>query len=226
MFDIYLAPGRAFARLKEKPSWLIPIIIVLLFNMIMALLSAQYVDWDKQRQTALDRMRERNMSEEQIQQATEGMDKLYTSPAMRYGMPAVSALVITLIAALFLAVIYNVSLPLFGGTGDFKRTWAIVCNASLIAVPAAIVRGALVLLKGSAEVTTSLLAAAPNLKHGFLAGLLAQLDIFDFWKFVLIAIGLTTVLGIKKSKSYTLVFSVWLVVMLILALLGMRAAGR
>lgn len=226
MLDIYLAPGRAFARLKEKPSWLIPIIIVLLFNMIMALLSAQYVDWDKQRQTALDRMRERNMSEEQIQQATEGMDKLYTSPAMRYGMPAVSALVITLIAALFLAVIYNVSLPLFGGTGDFKRTWAIVCNASLIAVPAAIVRGALVLLKGSAEVTTSLLAAAPNLKHGFLAGLLAQLDIFDFWKFVLIAIGLTTVLGIKKSKSYTLVFSVWLVVMLILALLGMRAAGR
>ena len=226
MLDIYLAPGRAFARLKEKPSWLIPIIIVLLFNMIMALLSAQYVDWDKQRQTALDRMRERNMSEEQIQQATEGMDKLYTSPAMRYGMPAVSVLFVSIIAALFLAVIYNVSLPLFGGTGDFKRTWAIVCNASLIAVPAAIVRGALVLLKGSAEVTTSLLAAAPNLKHGFLAGLLAQLDIFDFWKFVLIAIGLTTVLGIKKSKSYTLVFSVWLVVMLILALLGMRAAGR
>ncbi len=225
MLDIYVAPGRAFARLKEKPRWLIPIIIVLLFNMMIALLSAQYVDWDKQRQTALDRMRERNMSEEQIQQATEGMDKFYSSPVMRYGMPAVSALFVTLIAALFLAVIYNVSLPLFGGTGDFKRTWAIVCNASLIAVPAAIVRGVLVLLKRSAEVTTSLLAAAPAIKQPFLKGLLAQLDIFDFWKFVLIAIGLTTVLGIKKSKSYTLVFAVWGVVVLILALLGM-GAGR
>ncbi len=225
MLDIYVAPGRAFARLKEKPSWLIPIIIVLLFNMIIALLSAQYVDWDKQRQTAIDRMRERNMSEEQIQKAAEGMDKFYSSPAMRYGMPAVSALFVTLIAALLLAVIYNVSLPLFGGTGDFKRTWAIVCNASLIAVPAAIVRGALVLLKRSAEVTTSLLAAAPAIKQPFLKGLLAQLDIFDFWKFALIAIGLTTVLGIKKSKSYTLVFAVWGVVVLILALLGM-GAGR
>ena len=225
MLDIYVAPGRAFARLKEKPRWLIPIIIVLLFNMMIALLSAQYVDWDKQRQTALDRMRERNMSEEQIQQATEGMDKFYSSPVMRYGMPAVSALFVTLIAALFLAVIYNVSLPLFGGTGDFKRTWAIVCNASLIAVPAAIVRGVLVLLKRSAEVTTSLLAAAPAIKQPFLKGLLAQLDIFDFWKFALIAIGLTTVLGIKKSKSYTLVFAVWGVVVLILALLGM-GAGR
>jgi hypothetical protein len=221
MLDIYVAPGRAFARLKEKPSWLIPIIIVLLFNMMIALLSAQYVDWDKQRQTAIDRMRERNMSEEQIQKAAEGMDKFYSSPAMRYGMPAVSALFVSLIAALFLAVIYNVSLPLFGGTGDFKRTWAIVCNASLIAVPAAIVRGALVLLKRSADVTTSLLATAPAIKQPFLKGLLAQLDIFDFWKFALIAIGLTTVLGIKKPKSYTLVFAVWGVVVLILALLGM-----
>ena len=225
MLDIYVAPGRAFARLKEKPSWLIPIIIVLLFNMMLALLSAQYVDWDKQRQTAIDGMRERNMSEEQIQKAAEGMDKFYSSPAMRYGMPAVSALFVSLIAALFLAVIYNVSLPLFGGTGDFKRTWAIVCNASLIAVPAAIVRGALVLLKRSADVTTSLLAAAPAIKQPFLKGLLAQLDIFDFWKFALIAIGLTIVLGIKKPKSYTLVFAVWGVVVLILALLGM-GAGR
>jgi hypothetical protein len=225
MFDIYFAPGRAFARLKEKPSWLIPIAIVLLFNMLFVLVSSQYIDWDKQRQTAVDRMRERNMSEEQIQKATEGMEKFYSSPAMRYGIPVISALFVGIIALLFLAVIYNVSLPLFGGSGDFKRTWAVVCNASLVAVPATIVRGGLVLLKRSAEVTTSLLAAAPGLKQPFLKGLLAQLDVFEFWRFVLIAIGLTTVLGIKSSKSYALVFAVWIVVILILALLGM-GAGR
>ena len=225
MLDIYLAPGRAFSRLKEKPSWLVPLAVVLVFNILFSLLAAQYVDWEKQRQTAIDRMRERNTSEEQIEKAIEGMDKFYSSPAMRYGMPAVSALFLTVIAALFLAVIYNVSLPLFGGAGDFKRTWAVVCNASLVAVPAAIVRGILVLLKRSAEVTTGLLAAAPTIKQPFLKGLLAQLDIFDFWKFTLIAIGLTIVLGIKKSKSYTLVFAVWGIVILILALLGM-GAGR
>jgi hypothetical protein len=226
MFDIYFSPSRAFERLKEKPSWLVPLILVLVFNILFSLLASHYLDWNKQRQAALDQMRARNMSEEQIQKATEGMDKFYSSPAMRYGMPAVSALVVGIIAMLFLAVIYNVSLPLFGGSGDFKRTWAVVCNASLVAVPAAIVRSVLVLLKRSAEVTTSLLAAAPNLKHGFLAGLLSQLDIFDLWKFVLVAIGLTTVLGIKKGKSYTLVFAVWVVVILLLSLLGMTAARR
>ncbi len=225
MFDIYFSPSRAFGRLKEKPTWLVPLIVVLLFNMLFVLVSSQYVDWDKQRQATIDRMRERNMSEEQIEKTTDGMEKFYSSPAMRYGMPAVSALIVSLIAILFLAVIYNVSLPLFGGAGDFKRTWAIVCNASLVAVPATIVRGLLVLLKRSAEVTTSLLAAAPALKQPFLKGLLAQLDIFDFWKFMLIAIGLKVVFGLKGSKSYALVFAVWLVVMLILALLGM-GAGR
>jgi len=226
MLDIYLAPGRAFARLKEKPNWLIPLVIVLVFNMLFVFVSSQYIDWGKQRQAAVERMRERNVPQEQIDKATEGMDKFYSSPAMRYGMPVVSALFIGLIALLFLAVVYNVSLPLFGGASDFKRTWAIVCNASLIAVPATIVRGGLVLLKRSAEVTTSLLAAAPNLKHGFLTGLLAQLDVFDFWKFMLIAIGLKVVFGLKGSKSSILVFAVWLVVILLLSLLGMRAVGR
>jgi hypothetical protein len=226
MLDIFLSPSRAFSRLKEKPTWLVPLIIALVFNMLIAFVSARYVDWDKQRQVAVDKMRERNMPEEQIQKATEGMDKFYSSPAMRYGMPVVSALVVGAIALLLLAVVYNVSLPLFGGASDFKRVWAIVCNASLVTVPAAIVRGLLILLKRSSEVTTSLLVAAPNLKHGFLAGLLAQLDVFDFWKFMLIAIGLKVVFGLKGSKSYTLVFAVWLIVILILALLGMGAGGR
>ena len=226
MLDIFLAPGRAFARLKERPQWLIPLIIVLVFNMLFVLVSSHYIDWQKQRQAALEQMRERNVPQEQIDKATEGMDKFYSSPAMRYGVPAASTLIIGLLAMLALAVIYNVSLPLFGGTSDFKRMWAIICNASLVAVPATIVRGLLVLLKRSAEVTTSLALAAPGLKQGFLKALLTQFDIFDFWKFLLVAIALKVVFGIKNSKAYILVFAVWLVVILILSLLGMRAVGR
>ncbi len=225
MFDIFLSPSRAFGRLKEKPTWLIPLIIALVFNMLIAFVSARYVDWDKQRQVAVDRMRERNMSEEQIQKATEGMDKFYTSPVMRFGAPVASALVISIIGVLFLAVVYNVSLPLLGGTGDFKRTWAVVCNASLVAVPSAIVRGALVLMKKSAEVSTSLSMFAPNLKTPFLSVVLARVDIFAIWQLVLCAMGLNVVFGLKSSKSYLLVFSVWAVLTLIFALLGARAGG-
>ncbi|HTW92900.1 MAG TPA: Yip1 family protein [bacterium] len=226
MLDIYLSPSRAFARLKEKPTWLIPLVIVLVFNMLFVVVSSHYVDWGKQRQAAVERMRDRNVPQEQIDKATAGMEKFYSSPAMRYGVPAISALFVGIIAFLFLAVVYNVGLPLFGAASDFKRAWAIVCNAGLVMVPAVIVRSGLVLLKHSSEVTTSLLMAAPNLKQPFLKALLSQLDIFDFWRFVLVAIGLQVVFGVKSSKSYTLVFAVWLVVMLVLSLLGMTAGGR
>jgi hypothetical protein len=225
MFDIFLSPSRAFSRLKEKPTWLIPLIIALVFNMLIAFLSAQYVDWDKQRQVAIDRMRERNMPEEQIEKATEGMEKFYSSPAMRYGAPVASALVIGIIGVLFLAVIYNVSLPMLGGASDFKRTWAIVCNASLVAVPSAIVRGALVLMKKSAEVSTSLSIFAPNLKSSFLSVVLARVDIFAIWELILCAIGLNVVFGLKGAKSYLLVFGVWVILTTIFALLGARAGG-
>jgi hypothetical protein len=226
MLDIFFAPGNAFSRLKEKPNWLVPLIIALVFNMLFVFVSSHYVDWQKQRQTAVEHMRERNVPQEQIDKAQEGMDKFYSSPAMRFGVPVASTVIVSLIALLFLAVIYNVTLPLFGGTSDFRRVWAIVCNASLVAVPAAVVRGLLVVLKRSAEVTTSLALAAPGLKQGFPKALLTQLDIFDFWKFLLIAIGLRVVFGVKSSRAYTLVFVVWVIIMLILSLLGMRAVGR
>jgi len=225
MLDIFLSPSRAFSRLKEKPTWLIPLIIALVFNMLIAFLSAQYIDWDKQRQVAIDRMRERNMSEEQIEKATEGMEKFYSSPVMRYGAPVASALVIGIIGVLFLAVIYNVSLPMLGGASDFKRTWAIVCNASLVAVPSAIVRGALVWMKKSAEVSTSLSIFAPNLKSSFMSVVLARIDIFAIWELILCAIGLNVVFGLKGAKSYLLVFGVWVVLTTIFALLGARAGG-
>jgi hypothetical protein len=225
MFDIYLSPSRAFGRLKEKPAWLIPLIIALVFNMLIAFLSAQYVDWDKQRQLAVDQMRERNMPEEQIEKATEGMEKFYSSPVMRYGAPTASALVISIIGVLFLTIVYNVSLPLFGGTSDFKRMWAIVCNASLVAVPSAVMRGALVLMKKSAEVSTGLSMFAPNLKNPFLSVLLGRIDIFAIWQLILCAIGMNVIFGLKGARSYLLVFTVWAVLTVIFALLGARAGA-
>ena len=226
MFDLYLSPSRAFGRLKEKPTWLIPLTIALVANMLISLLSAQYVDRDKIRQAAVEAMQKQNLPEEQIKQRTEVMETWFSNPLARYGAPPVSALFGSLIGFLFLAVVYNVSLPLFGGVSDFKRTWAIICNAGLIAVPSAIVHGTLVLIKKSAAVSTGLSMFAPNLKNPFLSIVLARVDLFILWEVILCAIGLNVIFGLKGSKSYVLVFAVWAVITVIFALLGMGAGGR
>jgi hypothetical protein len=222
MFQVYTAPSVAFSRLKEKPVWLLPLIIALVANLAAVLVTTQYVDWTEQRQVALDKMRERGMTEEQIAKATEGMDKFYSTPLMRYGLPLVGSLFTFVIGVLFLTIVYNVALPLVGAKGSFLRTLAVVTNAGLIGVPAALVRIALVLVRKSADVSTSLLLAAPGLKGGFLAVILSRLDPFAIWQLILAGLGLAVMFEVKGSKTYWLVFSAWGLLTLVFALMGGR----
>lgn len=225
MFDIYFAPRQAFSRLKEKPRWLVPIIIAVVASMLASLVTAQFVDWKEQRDKAVERMRERNMSDEDVAKATEGMDRLFGNPLVRYGGPLVNGLLAAAVGLVLLALVYNVMLPLLGGTGSFVRTLAVVTNAALVAVPGSLLRIILNVTTRSAEATTSLAALFPNLKSGFLAIILARLDPFAIWQLFLAGLGLNVVFDLRGSRSYWLVFSVWAVVTLLFAFLGGRAAS-
>jgi len=222
MFDVFFSPTRAFTRLKARPVWLVPLVLVIGANMVLALLAAQYVNWQEQRDRAVERMRERNLSEEQIQQALEGMERVQTNSALRYGLPLAGSLITSLVGIFFIATIYHVSLPLLGAAPSFMRTLAVVTNAGLVAIPAMLVRSALVLIRRSAEVHTSLLLAAPGLKNGFLAVILSRIDLFAIWQLLLAGLGLKVMFDMKGTKSYWLVFSVWGILTLLFALLGGR----
>jgi hypothetical protein len=198
-------------------------VIVVLASMAAAIVTAQYVDWREQRDKAVERMRERNMTEEDIVKATEGMDRLFSNPFVRYGGPLVNGLLATAIGLLVLALIYNVMLPLLGGTSSFVRTLAVVTNAALVTVPGSLLRIVLNVLTRSAEATTSMAALLPNTKNGFLTVILSRLDPFAVWQLFLAGLGLSVVFDLKGSKSYWLVFSVWALVTLLFAFLGGRA---
>lgn len=226
MLDIYLAPTRLFERLKEKPTWLIPLIVVVVANLAVTGLSTQYFDWDAQREAAVERMQGRGMTEEQIDQALEGMEKFTGNPVARIGFPLVSALLTQVIFILFVTLIYNLALPLLGASGSYKRSLAVISWASLVAVPGAIVRSVLVLLKRSAEVNTSLLAAFPGIESKFLGVVLGRIDLFAIWQLILVGLGLKIVFDIKGSKSYWLAIAVWALLTLVFALLAMLGGGR
>ncbi len=226
MLDIYFAPTRAFARLKEKPTWWLPLVITVVVTLAVTAVTLQFFDWQAQQERAIDAMRNRNMTEEQIEQATEQMAKFWSSPLLRFGMPLASALVMQLAAVFVLALIYNLAMPLLGASGNYLKSLAVVCLASLVSVPAGLVKLLLVLLKRSGEVSTSLLLAAPGIKSGFLQVLLGRLDPFAIWQLVLVAIGLKTVFDLKGSKPYVLVFLVWLAFTLVFAVFGILQPGR
>lgn len=224
MLKIYTSPTSAFTHLRERPTWLVPLLLAVVANMAVVVVTTQYFDWNEQRQLAIERMQERNMTEEQVNQALEQMDRFGSSPLMRYGLPIAGSLITTVISLLVLALVYNVSIPLLGATGNFGRMLAVLAHSGLVAIPAAIVRIILVLVKKSADVSTSLLVLVPNVKSGFLAIILSRVDIFAIWQLVLAGLGVKILFDTKGTRSWWLVFSVWGVLTLALALLGGRQA--
>ena len=225
MFGIYTAPTSTFAKLREKPKWLVPLIIAAVATMAAAAVATQYVDWEEQRATAVERMEERGMTEEQMDEALERMEAFSTNPVMRYGLPVLGALVTYLVSMFFLSLVYNIALPLVGAPGNYMKTLSVVTHAGLVAVPAALVRIVLMLLRGSAEVSTSLLLAFPDVGSRFLGVVLGRIDLFTIWQVILVGLWLKVVFDVKGSRSYWLAAAVWLLITLVfgaLALLGGR----
>jgi hypothetical protein len=220
MFSIYTAPTAVFTRLREKPTWVIPLIIALVATLAITALSIQYVDWSGQREQMLERFDESDMTEEQQEQALERMESFTDNPLMRYGFPLLGAIITQLVAFFFLALVYNLSLPLLGATGNFTRVMSVTAWAGLVMVPAVVVRAILTIMSKSAEVSTSLLLVAPNVSNGFLKVVLSRVDLFTIWQLVLVAIGLKVMFDIKGSKSYWLVAAVWALITGIFALIA------
>jgi hypothetical protein len=225
MFDIFGSPSALFSRLREKPVWLLPLILATVASLAATAVSINYVDWSAQRDTMLERFDQSNMTAEQKEEALERMEQFSTNPLMRYGLPLAGALATQLVAFFFLALIYNLSLPLLGTTGNYRRVMAVTAHAGLVALPAALLRILLVVLRRSAEATTSLLAAFPGLEGRFLQVILSRLDPFVIWQLVLTGLGLKLVFDIKGSKSYWLVIGLWLLITLVFGLLAGLTRG-
>jgi hypothetical protein len=226
MFGVFAAPSATFARLREKPQWWLPLIVTAIATIAATVVSVQYVDWSAQREVAIERMQERGMSQEDIDGALQRMETFTSNPAMRYGLPVVGALITHLIAAFFLALIYNLALPLLGASGSYLRTLAITTHAGLVVLPAAVIKIVLMLLRRTAEVGTSLALAFPNIESRFLGVVFARIDPFTIWQVILVGLGLKVVYDIKGSRSYWLAALVWALFTVIFGVLAMLGGGR
>ncbi len=221
ILDIFVAPTKVFTTLKEKSEWVTPFIIVLI---VVAVSAALTVNLTKETIIAKqeEMMRERGMSEEQIEQAL----RVASGPVMIISSTIGAAVFIVAILLVF-AFLINLLIPLFGGTGAFKRVFSVVCFSALIKVPSAILKLILTALTKSPYVTTSLALFVPGLaKDSFAYKVLAGFDFFIIWEMVLVSLGVSITNEIEKKNAYTLIFLIWIASIFVgiaFGLLGPRA---
>lgn len=208
LMNIFWSPTKVFSTIKEKPQWVMPFVIIIIW---IAFTAATTVLITRSSPEALSQqeemMRERGMSEEQIEQAmqiTQG-----PIPVIAGGVGG--AIVFAIRLALF-SLIINLFVPLFGGTSGYKSVLAVVSYSSLVAIPGSILRLILMGITKSPFVTTSLALLAQNIEHPtFLYGFLSAFDLFILWEMSLVALGITYTNSVKKSNAYILIFIIWFI---------------
>lgn len=208
IWGIFFRPREVFASLKDKPNWLLPFIIVCVLSLIVV-----YVTYDARMFDIKNNIFSNpDLTEEQRVVIEERLNQ--QSPILSVAFTPVGVTVYIFFFTLVLFLVFNVIL---GGTGSFKKMLSIFTYSLLVGIPGFVIKTPLILAKGSIEkVQTSLALFLPvDLSDKFYYNFLAGFDIFNFWQVMLISLGVSVVYNFTFKKSFTAVFILWLLAILV-----------
>ncbi len=189
LFGVLFAPGKTFRSIAERPTWVVPLLVLAVLGMGMGLLVNERID---QREMIKKQMEKfgREMTEAQLDEAVERAEN--PSPVLR-AVSVVTGLLGHCIIYLFLAFLLWLIFKLTGSEMTYKSSLSTYVHAS---VPAAILflLSILVLLSrtsvGPEVMTEGVLSSSPAafMPEGtspLVKAALSGLDFFGLWVLVL-----------------------------------------
>jgi len=210
---IYSDPESAFESIREKPTWLFPVLVTI----ILALITI-FSTTDLQLQAQKDAILKSEMiPEDQKDQILENMEENQSSfvktKILPSGMAVIGTFFYFAIAAGIFMMIGNL---IMGGNTTFKQNFALFAWGSLIGVAETVVKVPLMLSKGSYKVYTSLaLLMDESQSKTVLFQLLDAIDLFAIWKVIVFAIGFGVIYKFGKKKGYMAVVPLYIIIVAI-----------
>lgn len=211
IINVFVSPGAAFRKLKEKPAWLPALIVVVVLLCVGTYVGVSRMDYSALKDRVAEQMRNQGLSEDQIQQRLDASDRIMNNPVSKYAVPILTVIATTVVGFLIVAGVLMLMTSLLGITGaKYALNLAVVTHAALVRIIAVIVRTVVALLGGNEAMSFGLSLLAPNLKGGYLASLLARIDVFSIWEVILLALGMKVVYDLKDNRSYVYLLILWL----------------
>ena len=221
--DTFTAPSKTFTDIKNgHRSWWLPFVIFailgyLFFWTVNAKIGMGHV---VDNQISLNpKSAERVAQLPPEQQATQKKWSIYITEGVFYAAPAM-LLAMGAVVALVLWGTINLG---FGGRATFGSVFSVWMYAMLPSVVKTIL-GVVVIFAGAAPESFNVKNFAPTNVGAFLNpletnaalyNLATSLDVITIWTLVLLAIGIATVAGVKRSSGYIAVFGWWILMVLI-----------
>jgi len=212
------APRALFAHLAERPSWIVPFLLLILAAGVFVDTTWQNA-WVPQMTAKMD---EQGAPEQAYEMVAGNTGLIMYSLAI----PIIGAIMTFIYAG---AVMF-VGNFLLGGRLDYKRALSIVSHAGLVSLIALPVRILLANAAASPQVTLGPGALLPpEQQEGFALKFLAfffqSFDVFTLWQTALVAIGVSIVARVGLKPAMMAMFGLFLVFALFGAVMGAAFGG-
>jgi len=191
---IFFEPKKAFSDIARRPSWIVPLVLIVLGGLAYTFAFTQHVGWERfMRQTIESSPRTAQLSAEKREQVIDTQARF--APIFGYVGVLVGVPLYNVIAAGILLLLANIMLS---AQLRFKQVFAVVCYAGVPGLLFSALAIGVMFLKNPDDfnLRNPLMFNPgafmdPNGPNKFLYSLASSIDLFTFWTIALMAIGLS-----------------------------------
>ncbi|HWM94202.1 MAG TPA: YIP1 family protein [Thermoanaerobaculia bacterium] len=216
LVGVLVAPGETFRSIAERPTWLPPLLGLLLLGLAVGVIVQMKTDPEEMVRGQMEMMKV-DVPPEQIDKMVEDAEGRSTTATM-----ALTVLGVFVQAAMYavIAVLFWLGLRLFGSEMDYLSSLATTLHAymplavaSLINLPLMMARESLSFeeVVSGGVLVSSLKALAPEDAPPVLESLLGNFDLFTVWTVVLLIIGYKIVGKVSTAVAAGIVILYWLI---------------
>ncbi len=230
ILKIFYEPSAVFPALTKKIEWLIPLIIISIIGGTLGYYVRPLLALEQEKgiMQNIEKYRD-TMTTERYNEIVDNIQSKFTEAKENKFTWYYPFLIIGVIF-LFLVIITGIGMLtgnfILGGRANFWIVLNAIAFAALIGLLGDVVRNSLMLLKGTAGVYTGLgLLRSLVGSDGFMFYLFRQIDLFTIWRIAVTCIGLGAVYKIKPKKFGYVLFPVWILFIVLVAVANTFVGG-
>ena len=200
-------PVATFEDIRQRPDYLVPIILMLLTSIIAASIITPI---------ALDKT-----FEELSEKSPEAADRVDAMRPVGYIMGMVGAAVVPLIVWVIMTALIHVFSGLAGGEGEFKPLLSVLGYAGIPAYLKAIVTAIVAFVGGTHQpkLGLDLLFKPENNVGKIINVVLANIEILNLWYIALVIVGISVAKEMSRKQA-VISWAIWWVILTALQIVG------
>ncbi len=199
LVNVLFSPTRVFQAAKEKPKWVTPLIIILLFFMIFAFFMTPIAIKTQMEMLKYSDKYTQEQRDAMMQNAE--MGQKFGQIIGVISAPIIWTIIIVVITGLLL-LMGNV---IFGGAARFVQILLMVCLSFVTWIISAVVKLPLMITKDTLDIRTSLALLQPSdiktLESPLYSFLNTYTDVFVIWQIIILIIGVKVMYNFTTGRS-------------------------